>query len=49
MDKYDCKNCVHNGKGSVFNRNKKCRHCVVDSNYLKGKPSCFKAKERNHD
>lgn len=48
MEKYDCKNCVYNGKGGVFNTNKKCQHCTVDSNDLKGKPSCFKAKEQNY-
>ena len=44
MEKYDCKNCTHNEKGSVFRKNKKCANCTVDSKDLKGKPSNFKAK-----
>lgn len=45
MEKYDCKKCVHNGKGGVFNRNKKCEHCTVDSKNIYGKPSNYKEKE----
>ena len=45
MEKYDCKKCKYN-TGGVFNRNKKCEHCTVDSKDLKGKPSCFKEKQQ---
>ena len=48
MEKYDCKNCVHNGKGGVFNRNKKCEHCTVDSKNIYGKPSNYKEKENKN-
>lgn len=45
MEKYDCKNCVHSTKGSVFNNpNPRCKHCTVDSKDLKGKPSAFVKK-----
>ena len=45
MEKYDCKKCAHN-TGGVFNRNKKCEHCTVDSKDLKVKPSCYKEKRQ---
>ena len=45
MEKYDCKKCVHNGKGGVFNRNKKCKSCTIDSKNMHGKPSNYKEKE----
>lgn len=44
-EKYDCEKCEYN-TGGVFNRNKKCEHCTVDSKDLKGKPSCFKEKQQ---
>ena len=43
MEKYNCTKCEHN-TGGVFNRNKKCEHCTVDSKDLKGKPLNFKEK-----
>ncbi len=46
MEKYDCKKCIHNGKGSVFHRNKKCENCTVDSKNIYGKPSNFKGKKQ---
>jgi len=45
MERYDCKECVHSGKGSVFHRNKKCQNCTVDSKNVYGKPSNFQRKE----
>lgn len=46
MEKYDCNKCVHSEKGSVFNRNKKCVNCTVDTKNLKAKPSNFKEKNK---
>lgn len=44
MEKFDCKKCVYNGKGGVFNPNKKCTNCTVDSKDIYGRPSCYKEK-----
>lgn len=46
MKKYDCDKCIHSEKGSVFNRNKKCVNCTIDTKNMNGKPSNFKAKEK---
>lgn len=46
MNRYSCENCIHNSKGSVFYRNRKCAACVVDSdNIYEGKPSNYKEKD----
>lgn len=45
MEKYDCKNCIHYNKGTVFKRNKKCSNCTVDSKNINGKPSNYKANK----
>ena len=45
MKKYDCDKCIHSRKGGVFNRNKKCANCTIDTKDMNGKPSNFKAKE----
>ena len=43
---YDCKNCVNSKSGSVFNENKKCARCTVDSHNINGKPSKFKERSK---
>lgn len=48
MKKYDCENCIHSRKGGVFNRNKKCAKCTIDTKDMNGKPSNFKAKEKEN-
>lgn len=46
MKNFDCKNCVHNGKGGIFNMNKMCEHCNVDTRDIKDKPTNYKEKEK---
>ena len=45
MNKYDCKKCINEGKGSVFKRNRKCANCTIDTKDMNGKPSNFKPKK----
>ena len=45
MQKYTCENCDHYGKGGVFKRNNKCKHCLIDTKDTNVKPSNFKEKE----
>ena len=44
MNEYDWKKCVHEGKGGVFKRNKKCSSCVIDTKDMSKKPTNFKSK-----
>lgn len=44
MKRYDCKDCIHSGKGGVLSRNKKCAKCTVSSGNMSGKPTNFERK-----
>lgn len=48
MNKYNCENCIHDGKGGVFNRSKKCKGCLVEikDGIVVGKPSKFEEREK---
>lgn len=43
---YDCNKCEHSKTGTVFNPNKHCKSCTVDSKNIKGKPSHYKEKHK---
>ena len=45
MEKYDCKNCIHNKNRTVANRGK-CEHCTVDSKNIQDKPSQYREKDK---
>ena len=44
MKRYECKDCIHSGKGGVLSRNKKCAKCTVSSENMGGKPTNFERK-----
>ena len=49
MGKYNCDKCVNYGIGGVFNRNKRCAKCTVDTKNLKAKPSNFQENNNTEE